>query len=66
MQKSLEASEEDNHSLSAMNDCLHKNSEKLKSKLEWYVSTIREFNVSKSGFKLQSLSNKCDKNEVEK
>ena len=35
MQKSLIASEEENSSLSAMNDCLHKNSEKLKSKLEW-------------------------------
>lgn len=34
VQKSLQAAEEEHHSLAAMNDCLHKNSEKLKSKLE--------------------------------
>jgi len=34
VQKRLVASEEENASLAAMNDCLHKNSEKLKSKLE--------------------------------
>ena len=35
LQKSLLASEEEHQSLSAMNDLLQKNIEKMKSKLEW-------------------------------
>ena len=35
VQKSLLAAEEEHDSLAKMNDCLHKNGEKLKSKLEW-------------------------------
>lgn len=55
MQKSLIASEEENSSLSAMNDCLHKNSEKLKSKLECSNERIKmvEGDVKKLTVKLK-------------